>query len=166
MSRVRNSISLGSVRAGVECTYAHIKLRPNNNTTTQQTQQTHTHTHNSQQPATSNQQPATTSLHSSVSLSRCDLCRVNFMWAAEGAAHAGAARRWRERRLRAYLRYARMSVVMALAEATHHTAPRGGVGERRDELRHGPDDSSPGKHGVLQHGRRVGCACRPADTSR
>ena len=30
-----------------------------------------------------------------------------------------------ERRLRAHLWYARMSVAMALAEATHHTAPRG-----------------------------------------
>ena len=61
------------------------------------------------------------------------------MWAADGAAHAGAARRRRERRLRAYLRYARMSVAMALAEATHHTAPRGqktarARGEERDEL--------------------------------
>ena len=38
---------------------------------------------------------------------------------------SGAARRRRERRLRAYLKYARMSVAMALAEANHHTAPRG-----------------------------------------
>ena len=37
----------------------------------------------------------------------------------------GAARRRRERRFRAYLKYARMSVAMALAEANHHTAPRG-----------------------------------------
>ena len=37
----------------------------------------------------------------------------------------GAARRRRERRLRAYLKYARMSVAMALAEATHDTAPQG-----------------------------------------
>ena len=41
------------------------------------------------------------------------------------ATGAGAARRRRERRLRAYLRYARMSVAMALAESRHHTAPRG-----------------------------------------
>ena len=47
-------------------------------------------------------------------------------WAADGAAHAtGAARRRRERRLRAYLRYARMSGAVALAEARRHTAPRG-----------------------------------------
>ena len=64
---------------------------------------------------------------------------MDFTWAAVGAAHAGAARRRRERRLRAYLRYARMSVAMALAEATHHTAPWGqktarARGEERDEL--------------------------------
>ena len=48
------------------------------------------------------------------------------MWVADRAAHAtGAARRRRERRLRAYLRYARMSVEIALTEASHHTAPRG-----------------------------------------
>ena len=40
-------------------------------------------------------------------------------------AGTGAARRRRERRHRAYLRYARMSVAMALAEENHHTAPRG-----------------------------------------
>ena len=40
----------------------------------------------------------------------------------------------RERRLRAYLRYARMSVQMALAEASHHTAPRGQrLARARDE---------------------------------
>ena len=60
-------------------------------------------------------------------------------WAAAGAAHASAARRRRERRLRAHLRYVRMSVAMAMAEATHHTAPRGqktarARGEERDEL--------------------------------
>ena len=38
---------------------------------------------------------------------------------------AGAARRRRERRLHAYLKYARMSVAKALAEVRHHTAPRG-----------------------------------------
>ena len=39
-------------------------------------------------------------------------------------AGSGSARRRRERRLRAYLRYARMSVAMALAEVNHHSAPR------------------------------------------
>ena len=61
----------------------------------------------------------------------------------------GSARRRRERRLRAYLRYARMSVAMALAVSTHHSAPRGqkmarAVGGARDEL-HGyaPEDAPP-----------------------
>ena len=39
-------------------------------------------------------------------------------------AGTGAARRRRERRHRAHLRYARMSVAKSLAEATHHSAPR------------------------------------------
>ena len=43
----------------------------------------------------------------------------------EAGGGTGSARRRRERRLRAYLRYARMSVAMALAESTHHSAPRG-----------------------------------------
>ena len=43
---------------------------------------------------------------------------------AEGGG-TGSARRRRERRLRAYLKYARMSVAMALAECSHHSAPRG-----------------------------------------
>ena len=48
------------------------------------------------------------------------------MWSQFDGEHvAGAARRRRERRLRAYLKYARMSVAMALAEARHHTASRG-----------------------------------------
>ena len=38
-------------------------------------------------------------------------------------AGTGAARRRRERRHRVYLRHARMSVAMPLAEATHHSAP-------------------------------------------
>ena len=45
------------------------------------------------------------------------------MWAADGAAHvAGAAKRRRERRHRAYLKYVRMSVAMALSEYKHHTS--------------------------------------------
>ena len=57
----------------------------------------------------------------------------------------GAAKRRRERRLRSWLRHERMTVAMALAEVTHHTAPRGqgqGGGERRVVRRQGPDDSS------------------------
>ena len=41
------------------------------------------------------------------------------------AGGTGSARRRRERRLRAHLRYARMSVAMALAETSHHAAPQG-----------------------------------------
>ena len=51
-----------------------------------------------------------------------DLSSEDFMWAAEGAAHAGAAKRRRERRHRAYLKYARMSVAVALSEYKHHTS--------------------------------------------
>ena len=48
------------------------------------------------------------------------------MWSQFDGEHvAGAARRRRERRLRAYLKYARMSVAMAPAEARHHPVPRG-----------------------------------------
>ena len=36
----------------------------------------------------------------------------------------GSARRWRERRLRSFLRQERMIVAMALAESTHHGAQR------------------------------------------
>ena len=38
--------------------------------------------------------------------------------------HAGAAKRRRERRLRQWHRHERMTVAMAVAEATHHSAPR------------------------------------------
>ena len=37
---------------------------------------------------------------------------------------AGAAKRRRERRLRQWQRHERLTVAMALAEATHHAAPR------------------------------------------
>ena len=92
-----------------------------------------------------------TSLHSNVSLSRCDLFNVNFMSAAKGAAHAGAARR---RRHRAYLKYVRMSVALALSEYKHHTSrghmvDRAGVGYEKHNTLHGyvpeqpPTPSSP-----------------------
>ena len=56
------------------------------------------------------------------------------MWAADGADHAtGAARRRRERRLRAYLKYARTSVAMALAECQHHSAQRPQKARAREE---------------------------------
>ena len=92
------------------------------------------------------------------------------MWVADGAAHAGAARRQRERRLHAYLRYARMSVAMALAEA-HHTAPRGqrtarARGEERDELNEATGQKTPQTRAAsvyLSLDDDGGCACRPAD---
>ena len=43
----------------------------------------------------------------------------------EAGGGTGSARRRRERRLRSMLRHERMSVAMALAEYTHHSAPRG-----------------------------------------
>ena len=51
----------------------------------------------------------------------------------------GAAKRRRQRRLRSWLRHERMTVAMALAEVTHHSAPRGqktarAREEERDEL--------------------------------
>ena len=49
----------------------------------------------------------------------------------------GSARRRRERRLRSTLRHERMSVAMAFAESTHHSAQRqktARAGERRHEL--------------------------------
>ena len=68
----------------------------------------------------------------------------------------GSARRRRERRLRAFLRYARMSVALALAESTHHTAPRGqkmarAWGEARVAL-HGHVPEAPLLQGrILRH---------------
>ena len=47
----------------------------------------------------------------------------------------GSARRRRERRLRGYLRYARMSVEMALAECQHHSAQRQKKARAREEER-------------------------------
>ena len=43
----------------------------------------------------------------------------------EAGGGTGSARRRRERCLRSMLRHERMSVAMALAESTHHSAPRG-----------------------------------------
>ena len=43
----------------------------------------------------------------------------------DGGGGTGSARRQRERRLRAYLRYARMSVAMELAKSRHYSAPSG-----------------------------------------
>ena len=45
----------------------------------------------------------------------------------------GAAQRRRQRRLRSWLRHERMTVAMALAEASHHTGPRGQKNARAGE---------------------------------
>ena len=97
-----------------------------------------------------------------------DFSSEDFMWAAEGAAHAGAAKRRRERRHRAYLKYARMSVAMALSEYKHHTSrgqrmdrAGGGRGGTSSTVRSSSGASHPpgGRHWVLFLGRRR-CACR------
>ena len=49
---------------------------------------------------------------------------TRFCTAAMAEHAAGAAKRRRERRLRQWQRHERMTVAMALAEATHHAAPR------------------------------------------
>ena len=64
------------------------------------------------------------------------------MWAADGAAHvAGAAKRRRERRHRAYLKYVRMSVAMALSEYKHHTSR----GQNMDRAGRGVRDAVHGQ---------------------
>ena len=87
--------------------------QPKQPTTTTNTTNTKT-THNTQ--PTHNQHTAT-SFHSSVSFFACDLFSEDFMWAAEGAVYAG-------------------SKEPAMARGK-------GGGERRDEQRHGPENSSP-----------------------
>ena len=47
------------------------------------------------------------------------------MWSQVNGEHAGAAMRRRQRRFRQWLRHERLSVAMALAENSHHAAPRG-----------------------------------------
>ena len=74
----------------------------------------------------------------------------------EAGGGTGSARRRRERRLRAHLRHARMTVAMALAESTHHSAPRGqkmarAGGEARVAL-HGHVPDAPLPQGrILRH---------------
>ena len=94
------------------------------------------------------QTTTTTSFHRSVSLFVRDISSEDFMWAAEGAAHAGAAKRRRERRHRAHLKYVRMSVAMALSECKHHTSrdqrmDRDGEWERAVPHGHVPEHPIP-----------------------
>ena len=71
------------------------------------------------------------------------------MWAQVDGEHvAGAAKRRRERRHRAYLKYARMSVAMALSEYKHHTSrgqrlDRAGGWERAALHGHVPEHPTP-----------------------
>ena len=104
-------------------------------------------------PTTTRTTTTTTSFHTSVSLFVRDLSSEDFMWAAEGAAHAGAAKRRRERRHRANLKYVRMSVAMALSECKHHTSrdqrmDRDGEWERAVPHGHVPEHPIPqcGRH--------------------
>ena len=52
------------------------------------------------------------------------LAASQMMAGRDGGGGTGSARRQRERRLRSMLRHERMSVAMALAESTHHSAQR------------------------------------------
>ena len=77
------------------------------------------------------------------------------MWAQVDGEHvAGAAKRRRERRHRAYLRYARMSVAMALSEYKHHTSrgqrmDRAGRWERAALHGHVPEHPTPPRRQAL-----------------
>ena len=71
----------------------------------------------------------------------------------------GSARRWRERRLRSMLRHERMSVAMALAESTHHSAQRQKMARAGGEARvvlHGHVPEAP-----LPQGSRPPCLGEP-----
>ena len=73
----------------------------------------------------------------------------------------GAAKRRRERRLRAYLRYARMSVAMVLAENNHHSAPRRPTVARAREEESDGVNNAMGQKTVLPQGSKHGRACLP-----
>ena len=78
------------------------------------------------------------------------------------AEHAGAGKRRRERRLRAHLRYARMSVAMVLAESNHHAAPRGQNMARDGVEGHEEKHNAPWRPSALTLGRKQS----PSRTSR
>ena len=75
----------------------------------------------------------------------------------EAGGGTGSARRRRERRLRSMLRHERMSVAMALAESSHHSAPRGqkmaraGRGARDEPHGYAPEDAPPPQGRILRH---------------
>ena len=73
---------------------------------------------------------------------------MDFMMSTSGVDTVTAAARRRQRRLRAYLRYARMSVAMALAGSTHHTSrgqknARAGVGREMNFTATNGDPRTP-----------------------
>ena len=61
------------------------------------------------------------------------LCRLSVgpAWSVPSAELAGAAKKWRERRLRQFLRHERLGVALALAESTHHAATETEGGQAR-----------------------------------
>ena len=65
----------------------------------------------------------------------CPLVCVPMAACSDAGGGTGSARRRRERRLHAYLRYPRMSVAMALAECQHHSAQRPKKARAREEER-------------------------------
>ena len=77
-----------------------------------------THTHLSLTPCTNNN---TSSHLKSAPVCESPFVLMDFTMSTSGVDTETAAARRRQRRLRAYLRYARMSVAVALAESTHHT---------------------------------------------
>ena len=84
------------------------------------------------QPTTNNQQPQPTSINNSTSrlparvpILSCVTSGNSFTLLTMDVDSATGAARRRQRRLRQFLRRQRLSVAMALAEYSHHTAPRG-----------------------------------------
>ena len=77
----------------------------------------------------------------------------------DASGSTSSARRRGERRLRAYLRYARMSVAMALAECQHHSAQRRKKARAREEER----EVAVGAAGPSDGGStaRRGASCGP-----
>ena len=72
----------------------------------------------------------------------------------EASGGTGSARRRRERRLRAYLRFARMSVAMALAECQHHSAQHQKTARAREGVRDALHDQAPEEPPPQVVGRR------------
>ena len=79
----------------------------------------------------------------------CANCENSFMLSNMAVDSApGAAMRRRQRKLRQFLRHERLSVAMALAEFTHHTAPRRPTmararGEESDEMNNAMGQKTP-----------------------